>query len=110
PRPPRAVPQPHRPAAEQVDRRVEDGLHGKASGSRRNRASSASPPRALFSGWNCTPWTFARPTTAAIRTPEWSATACVTSAAASQRYELAKYAHGAAASVRRGDGAVAARR
>ena len=77
--------QPHDASPEQIDGGIDDRIHAASSRSRRKRARRSSPSRALFSGWNCTPCTLPLATTAAMRTPQWSATARVTSAGASHR-------------------------
>ena len=61
-----AVREPHRLAAADVDRRVEDHA---TTGAPAKLRSSASPSSEDFSGWNCAPMTFPRSTSDTNRSP-----------------------------------------
>ena len=56
-----ALDEPHRPAAHDVDRRVQDHAATRSQ-IRAKLRSSVSPSREDFSGWNCTPIRFSRST------------------------------------------------
>ena len=58
--------EPHRPAAADVDGRIEDHA---GTPTRTKLRSSASPSREDFSGWNCAPMTFPRSAIETKRSP-----------------------------------------